>query len=370
MKNLFYTLITLIFTSSLVNAADYAGWTVGEARDGYGTIYATTDSGNNWVRQGSNQIANADLSGVFAVDPKTAWVVGDPNLGYATIYNTKNGGQTWNRKGFGQTALQGISLGKVHVSSNNVWAIGKDAILRSSDSGNSWTNCLPIEYTNTLLQGLFSIDGYIVWVGGEGTNASDFATILKSENDGQTWIRQTVGGITNANHILGISAANSQTAWAVGGDGFLVYHTENGGNTWSKQPSQGGLGDANEVYTIDTQSVWVACDNFIESSNDGGATWVNHNMSYYAMGMTAVSTQEAWTAVRGFDGTGTVWHTKNGGVDWEQQTIPAGSRAPLWTISFAKQSIPEPGFYSCPANAGVLFIIYNLLFINCKRKFL
>ncbi|MCK5852620.1 hypothetical protein KAH27_06275 [bacterium] len=363
MKILFYTSISLIlFYSSFSKGEGYAGWTVGEARDGYGAIYATTDSGNNWVRQGSNQIANVNMFGVFAVNPKTAWVVGNADSGYATIYNTVDGGQIWNRKGFGQTALQDISLSKVHVSSNNIWAIGMDAILRSSDSGNSWTNCLPIEYTNTLLQGLFSIDGYIVWVGGEGTNASDFATILKSENAGQTWTRQTVGGITNANHILGISAANSQTAWAVGGNGFLIYHTENGGGTWVKQPSQGGLGDANEVYAIDTQSVWVACDNFIELSNDGGATWTDYTMTYYAMGMTAVSTQEAWTAIRGFDGTGTIWHTKNGGTDWEQQTIPVGSRAPLWTISFAQQAIPEPGFY-------LLIVIYQLLFISYRKKF-
>ena len=362
MKILFYTSISLIlFYSSLSKSEDYAGWSVGLKTGGAGTVLATTDSGNNWVRQGSNQIANVNMLGVFAVDPKTAWVVGDSESGYATIYNTVDGGQTWNRKGFGQTALQDISLSKVHVSSNNIWAIGMDAILRSNNNGESWTNCLPIEYTNTLLQGLFSIDNSTVWVGGEGTSTFDFATMLKTTDAGQTWIRQTNGGITNANHILGISAANSQTVWAVGGKGFLVYHTENGGDIWVKQPSQGGLGDANEVYAIDTQSVWVACDNFIELSNDGGATWTDHTMTYYAMGMTAVNTQEAWTAVYGYNSTGYIWHTSNGGVDWEQQTIPVGSRAPLWTISFAQQAIPEPGFY-------LLIVIYQLLFINYLRK--
>ena len=91
MKNLFYTLITLILISSFANADDYAGWTVGQAYNSYAAVYGTIDSGATWIRQGSNQIVNADMAGVFAVDPKTAWVVGNADSGYATIYNTIDG---------------------------------------------------------------------------------------------------------------------------------------------------------------------------------------------------------------------------------------------------------------------------------------
>ena len=102
MKKFFYIIVFLIlFISSTGKCTDYAGWTVGGKHNGYGAIFGTIDSGTTWSRQGSNQIVNANLSGVFAVDPKTAWVVGNVHSNYATIYNTIDGGQTWNRKGFG-----------------------------------------------------------------------------------------------------------------------------------------------------------------------------------------------------------------------------------------------------------------------------
>ena len=360
MKKFLYISVSLfLIISSVGKCADYVGWTVGAKNNGYGAIYSTVNSGSTWIRQGSNQIANANLSGVFAVDPKTAWAVGDVNSNYATIYYTDDGGTVWSRKGFGQPALQDISLAKIHVSSNNIWAIGKNAILRSIDNGNSWTNCLPIEYTNTLLQGVFSINGSTVWVSGEGTSHVDFATMLKTTDAGQTWIRQTEGYITNANHLLGISAANTQTLWAVGGNDFLVLHSDNGGNLWTKQPSQGGLGDANEVFAVNTQTVWVAADPYIEWTNNGGLTWTNKTTMDYTMGISAVNTQEVWSVVRDpLYNLGYIYHTGDGGATWDAQVF---TNTPLWTISFAQQAIPEPFYLS--------FIIYQLLFIiYLKRK--
>jgi len=359
MKAIFFISISLIlFYSSLSNGEDYVGWTVGGACNGYGSVFGTINSGTTWSRQGSNQIVNADLSGVFAVDPKTAWAVGRVESGYATIYNTKDGGTTWHRKGFGQTALQGISLGKVHVSSNNIWAIGKNAILRSSNNGEFWTNCIPSQYTNILLQGLFSIDGNTVWVSGEGISTSDFAVMLKTTDAGQNWKRQIGGAISNATHLLGISAANTQTLWAVGGEDYNVLRSDNGGNSWIRQPSNGGFGDANEVFAVDTQTVWVAVDPDIEWTNDGGFSWTNKTTLNYTMGICAVNKKEVWSAVRDpLHNLGYIYHTSNGGENWDVQIF---TNSPFWTISFAQQSIPEPFYLS--------FIIYQLLFIIYLRR--
>jgi len=360
MNKLFDILISLIlFLSYFCNGEDYTGWTVGAAYNGYGTIYGTIDSGTTWIRQGSNQIANANMSGVFAVGPKTAWVVGDVHSNYATVYNTVDGGQTWNRKGFGQTALLDIPLAKVHVSSSNIWAIGKNAILRSSNNGDLWTNCIPSQYTNILLQGLFSIDGSTVWVSGDGVSTSDFATMLKTTDAGQSWKRQTGGAISNASHLLGISAANTQTLWAVGGESYNVLRSDNGGDSWVRQPSNGGYGDANEVFAVDTQTVWVAVDPDIEWTNDGGFSWTNKTTLNYTMGISAVNKQEVWSAVRDpLHNFGYIYHTSNGGGNWDVQVF---TNTPFWTISFAQEAIPEPGFY-------LLIAIYQLLFINYLRK--
>jgi len=324
MKKNIFLLVLLSFTFSLnVFGEDYAGWVVGGKNNGYGSVFGTIDSGTTWIRQGSNQIVDASMNGVFAVDSLTAWAVGDIHSNYATIYNTIDGGENWIRKGFGQSALLDISLAKVHVSSNNIWAVGMNAILLSSDNGVSWTNCIPIEnYKDHLLQGVFSIDGNIAWVTGGATNPNDFAIILKTTDSGKNWVRQTNGDITNANHILGISAANSNTLWAVGGDGtFIVLRSDDGGDSWEKQHSAGGLGDANEVYAVDTQTVWVAVDTLIEWTNDGGNSWSNKTTLDYTMGITAVNKNEAWAAVdQGYQNMGYIYHTSNGGETWDEQT--------------------------------------------------
>lgn len=337
-----YSIITAFLTHALSCAAEpYAGWAAGGAKDGYGTIIATADSGATWVRQGSGQIANVQVGGVFAVTPLAAWAVGAPDAGYATIYHTVDGGITWTRKGVGQAALLNIELLKVHVSSNIVWAVGKDAILRSDDAGATWTNCLPVAYTNTLLQAVFSLGGSTVWAGGEGTTITDHATLLYSTNAGQSWVQQVV---TQADHILGVSAVNPQTAWAVGGDGFVVLRTDDGGTTWLQQPAQGGLGDANEVDAVNTQVVWVAVDNFIEWTTNGGQDWTTHGVYNYVMGISAVNETEVWAvSTGGITMTGDIWHTSTGGVTWEPQTLAGEAPAPLWNVSFAHEPVPEPG---------------------------
>ncbi len=354
MKKFIFILVLLNFIFSInLLAEDYAGWVVGRKDNGYGSIFGSIDSGITWNRQGSNQIVDVSINGVLAVDSLTAWTVGDVHSNYATIYNTVDGGDNWVRKGFGQNALQGISLGKVHVSSNNIWAVGINAILLSSDNGVSWTNCLPIkEYKDHIFQGVFSIDGNIAWVTGGATNPNDFAIILKTTDSGKSWVRQTNGAITTANHILGISAANSNTLWAVGGDDFLVLKSDNGGDLWTKQNTAGGLGDANEVYAVDTQTVWVAVDTLVEWTNDGGNSWSNKTTIDYTMGMCAVNKNEAWAAVdQGYQNMGYIYHTSNGGETWDEQVF---TNHPFWNISFALDPVPEPGF---------IFLIFNFIFL-------
>ncbi len=362
MKNLILTLVLVFSVFSLnVSGEDYAGWTVGQNFDGYGAIFGTIDSGTTWVRQGSNQIADTDMSGVFAVDSLTAWVVGNTNGSYSTIYNTIDGGQTWTRKGFGQAALLDLPLAKVHVSSNNIWAVGQNAILHSSDNGDSWTNCIPIEdYKDHLLQGVFSINGNIVWVTGGATNKTGFAPILKTTNAGKSWIRQTGGGITNADHIIGISAANTNSLWAVGGGGSLVFSSDDGGDSWKEFPPLGGFGDANEVYAVDTQTVWIAVDGSIDWTYDGGLSWSNHNAATFTMGIAAVNKLEAWAATRDpIHDLGLVYHTSNGGENWDMQVF---SNTPFWTISFALDPVPEP---------AILWIIgFLILLIFVRIKFI
>ncbi len=330
----------------------YAGWTVGGPSGGYGTILRSTDSGKTWIRQGAGQIAAMSLSGVFAVDPYTAWVVGSQENGYGTIYHTTNGGDTWQRKGSSDD-VPNVEFLKVHAKGDDVWAVGNSptvgtgTILHTSDGGATWTNQIPIEYKDkdVALQGVFVLDHDTVWVTGSFNNTG---LILKTTDAGLTWTRQGVADgddVAAAKHLLGISAADAYTAWAVGGD-YSVFKTTDGGTTWTKDPIFSGFGDINEVYAVSTSMVWVATDNTVYWTTDGGATWDNgteHGLAGGAiafMGISAVSAQKAWTSYCSL--TGFIANTTDGGTNWTKIDQLGGEVLPgLLTISFATQPISK-----------------------------
>ncbi|NLF38043.1 hypothetical protein GX586_01270, partial [bacterium] len=189
--------------------------------------------------------------------------------------------------------------------------------------------------------------------------ATGTATVLKTANAGQSWTLLDGGDIGLADHILGISAIDAQTVWAVGGSDFLVFRSDDGGVTWAKQPATGGLGDANEIYAVDHFTVYAAIDNYIEWTTNGGPSWATHTSYPYTMGVCAVSPDEAWACV--YDAiysTGSIWHTSNGGQTWDDQLVPNGPIRSLWNISFAREPIPEP---------AVCSLLFCLAIAACTR---
>jgi photosystem II stability/assembly factor-like uncharacterized protein len=304
----------------------YAGWTVGQPWNGYGTILRSTDSGKTWIHQAAGQIANVYLEGVFAVDPYTAWVVGDPDSGYATIYHTTDGGSTWERKGSPDTAsanyVPDVGLAKVHAVGGDVWAVGNPGvILHTSDGGATWTNHIPDEYNDVQLQGVYVLDSNTVWATG-GPAKDNHALILKTTDAGRTWTRQSGGDVDDANHILGISAVDAYTAWAVGGP-YIALKTINGGETWTREPSpsSGAPYDLNEVYAVDPDTAWVAADFGIYWTTDGGLSWdssANYGLvgAVAFMGVSAVSAQKAWGVYVHEPDPGLIVYTTDGGAIW------------------------------------------------------
>jgi photosystem II stability/assembly factor-like uncharacterized protein len=326
----------------------YAGWTVGNVwGDGHATILRSADSGVSWTRQGIGQVADANMSGVFAVDPLTAWVVGDSDAGYATIYHTTDGGLTWGRKG---TAAQvpNTALRKVATfGDENVWAVGPGTILHSGDGGATWANQIPAGYERTPLQGVYTPDGVTVWATGE--HKDGYATILKSSDGGLSWTRQSGGDVGLLDHVLGISAVDANTAWAMGGSGagggeWTVLGTTDGGATWTQQ-KQGGH-DGNEVCAVNALTVWAVSDSTIQRTTDGGTYWDESTSQEFTMGISAVDSQQAWAVSSGWSEA--IQRTSDGGNSWGKLTQLGGEGMPgLWTVSSRAKRSRSPRAWPC-----------------------
>ena len=185
-----------------------------------------------------------------------------------------------------------------------------------------------------------------------GRAGNGFATILKSGDAGLTWLRQTNGDVFKAQTLLGISAVDASSVWAVGGNpdgGYVVLHTGDGGSNWTRKYSF-GLGDANEVSAVNTSTVWVACDSQILRSTDDGRHWDSPGSPPYTMGISAVSSQEAWAVVNAETSkNGSILHTSDGGTNWTTQ-LPGETLAPLWTISIVNPPL-RPLLSIFPLNA-------------------
>ena len=222
-----------------------------------------------------------------------------------------------------------------------------NVILHTSDGGATWTNQIPAEYEDVKLQGVHTPDGTNVWVTGglsKDVNGLSYALILKSTDAGLSWTRQSGGDVAEADHLLGISAVDENTAWAVGGDvidgAYIALHTTDGGTNWVRQDGVEGLWDANEVYAVNASVVWVACDHSVFWSTNGGESWGNHNVAPYTMDISAVSSQEAWAARNGVGGS--IYHTADGGSTWTMLEELNGEPLPqVQTVSFATKPITD-----------------------------
>jgi photosystem II stability/assembly factor-like uncharacterized protein len=131
-----------------------------------------------------------------------------------------------------------VLFNKVHASGDDVWIVGTGTILLTSDGGATWTNRTPDAYKDVALQGVFVLDHDTVWVTGDSDTAGN-ALILKTTNAGLTWTSQGGANNESAGHLLGISAADADVAWAVGHN-YSVLKTTDGGSTWTKIEQLGG----------------------------------------------------------------------------------------------------------------------------------
>lgn len=185
-----------------------------------GGLVRTKDTGKHWTSSlspGGNDISfyNADY--------------GISVSGVGTIYSTTNGGNDWSTYQFPEDfenymrwkTLNGVS----YIDKQNIIVIAiEGAIVRSSDGGASWS-VINSGTTADLKDVLFvnSEVGYIV-----GNNG----VILKSVDRGYSWSHLSVN---TSESLLGVYFSNVDNGFIVGSNGTILETTDAGQN-WNIQP--------------------------------------------------------------------------------------------------------------------------------------
>lgn len=268
------------------------GWAVGDG----GAIVHTTDAGVTWRTQVGPTTSN--LNGVWFADPDTGWAVG--NLG--TILKTANRGATWTRL----TTNFGENLNGVQFANRDTGFIAGTvgAVVRTVDGGRNWTKLNLIGPTFHGIGFANAREGWVV-----GDNGEIAGTIDAGEN----WTR-VLPSIT-ALSLRGVSRWSRADAWAVGAQGASLRTVDAGGSVEWQGGTLGALNDLHHVHFPSDALVGYAvgfnATGVVLRTEDGGLVWTrqNSNTGRRLKGVHFVDPLRGWAV----GDAGTIIHTSLGG---------------------------------------------------------
>jgi len=166
------------------------------------------------------------------------------------------------------------------------------------------------------VHGIMAPDDSNIWIVG------DYGVIYHSSDGGQTWSKQN-SGIAEGRLIDGCFV-DSTTGWVVGHYGVIL-HTEDGGATWTRQNSATDK-HLFSVSFVDRDYGWAVGEwAVIMHTTDGGQTWVRQGEEEDKIfnNIAFVDRLNGWIVGE----AGLIKHTTDGGQTWAIQMPKVFERA-------------------------------------------
>jgi photosystem II stability/assembly factor-like uncharacterized protein len=171
------------------------------------------------------------------------------------------------------------------------WALTKNAIIRTTDYGNTWQDVTPNVELGADASGDF-MDGDNAWVAFTNRDISLNTVIIEHTSDGgQSWQQYTTSEptpmILDAPHFL-----NTQEGWLeiwthggsnAGLETVDILHSLDGGQSWQKVNSPPDEGMKNGISFKDAQNGWATGDDtsntpWLYVTHDGGQSWQQQSL--------------------------------------------------------------------------------------------
>jgi hypothetical protein len=140
----------------------------------------------------------------------------------------------------GQASLLSVRM----LDATHGWALNVTAILKTSDGGRDWNCVTPTGWVNKIgmqARATYLLDNLHAWVV-PTPQSSNVVTVLRTSDGGQTWQSTTITDsllqVVDPPHFI-----NSQEGWlelvpnggpGAGSESADIFHTTDGGQTWSK----------------------------------------------------------------------------------------------------------------------------------------
>ncbi len=273
-----------------------------------GTFGRTLDGGKTWQVGNIPAAEQLDFRDVEAFSANTAYLLSIGNGEASRIYKTSDGGKNWklqfkneNPKAFFDAFAFWDEQHGIAMSDS---VDGKFVLLNTNNGGASWEELKPEKIPAALPnEGGFAASGTCIFTQGKSNVwiGTGKGRVLRSTDSGKTWtVAETpiITGVESAG-IFSIYFKDSQNGIVVGGDyrkpneaGNTVAITNDGGKTWKVSattlPFRSGV--------VWSKGKWVAVGTSGSSvSTDNGATWQQLDSENYN-GVSFTKTGEGWAA--------------------------------------------------------------------------
>jgi photosystem II stability/assembly factor-like uncharacterized protein len=255
-----------------------------------------------WQLQ-SPQPTRYTLNQIDMVSAHEGWAVGD----HGTILHTTDGGLTW----AGQAVPSSEPVYSVaFVDALHGIAGSNNAVLYTANGGATWqvgTGVAGSIYQVALAD---ATHGFASNNGGE---------LLQSADGGHTWQHATLGAA-----VAGIQFFDALNGVASSPDG--VFHTSNGGQSWSLVAGPHG------GFFINPNEGWMVSGNTAAHTTDGGHTWQPQTLpaGAWIYGVTFRDSLHGWAV----GAASMIYGTTDGGLTWTTQLSLPQYIVPLWDVDF------------------------------------
>lgn len=318
---------------------------------------------------GSGAVAHVDTTGTLPYDlvavdfvsNATGFVVGnDPENNVSVILRSVNGGATW----VAVFEIIGESLLDVDfVDEERGYATGAEGVIYATvDGGKTWKEEVlsagwttqrlvdpitvqpktgdgsgPPMLTSESLASMFFVDARNGWAAGDiptGESVNVRGIVLGTRDGGKSWteLKLSDGAPVIPVAVNDLHFVSATEGWAAAGnlengEEDMLFHTNDGGTTWTRQPATGGqfLRAVHFVSASRGVAVGMTIDSVSElpgpskilSTTDGGATW---KVAFIAersfFDVTFVDANRGWAV----GDRSSVYATSDGGATWRQQS--------------------------------------------------
>ncbi len=266
---------------------------------------------SGWLMQTSN--ASETLNGVF-FDPagRLGWVVGNGGL----ILSTDDAGATWTRQTPTTFNLRGVWF----TSALEGWAVGDaGTVMHTLNGGTTWSRITSPATSENLMHVHFATPS-LGWVSGAN------GLVLATSDGGDTWQKSYLMQLSRPT-FTSIMFAGPEDGWAVGTTGAIV-GTHDGGATWFVAEFVTGqtlraLWRSSVDHAVAVGAAGVAPRTVVTPDS---VAWVLGNAgSSYELEGVCFPTDSTGYAV-GWNGSGAVLRSDDGGESWRAQTASAQFR--------------------------------------------